>query len=151
MSTLTLDGNTLVFRSPYNPDLVNGLKAQVPPSDRQWDQTARAWRVATKHITTLVALTEQYLGEKLVLPALPQALSKRETRVFDVRYIGMTKERGSTERSAFAWSDGSWSIVFPEVVLREWFDAPATPDQETNLYQVLAVKKDADTETIKKA
>lgn len=151
MSTLTLDGNTLVFKSPYNRDLVDGLKAQVPPSDRQWDQTARAWRVTHKHAATLVTLTEQYLGEKLVLPALPQKLSMKETRVLDVRYIGTTKERGSAERSAFGWSAGTWSVVFPEAVLREWFDAPSTPDQETNLYQVLAVKKDADTETIKKA
>lgn len=143
MSTLTLDGTSLLYKTPYNPGLVADLKAQIPASDRQWDGTTRAWRVAPEHAGLLVSLTEQYLGERITVPAVNQSLSKTETRILEVRYIGQTKDRGSDERSAFGYMNGAWSVIFPETVLREWFDAPKRPDEETTLYQVLSVKRDA--------
>lgn len=150
MSTLTLDGQSLIWRTPYDPALVAELKAQVPASDRQWDPSRKAWRVATAHGALLCALTERHLGERLSMP-LGVSLSKTQTRIIDARYIGATKDRGGDTRSAYAWCDGGWSVLFPESVLRDWFEAPARPDEETTLYQVLAVKRDADAQALKTA
>lgn len=150
MSSLTYTNGTLIYRTPYNPGLVAALKSQVPATDRQWDNAARVWCVAPEHAQMLVSITEQYLGERITMPAIP-TLSMTETRLLDVRYIGTTKERGTDERSAFGWSDGTWSVILPEPVLRVWFDAPSRPDEETTLYQTLSVKKDADVTTIKTA
>lgn len=150
MSTITIDGAALIYKTPYNPALVADLKLRVPASDRLWDGTQKAWRVSPKHAALLVELAEQHLGEHITAPVMSTNTTP-ETRLVDVRYIGSTKERGSGDRSAFGWCEGSWSIVLPETVLREWFDAPKRPDEETTLYQVLAVKPDADIQTVKQA
>jgi hypothetical protein len=142
MSTLTLDNGALVWQTGYNPALVADFKTRIPPSDRQWDAARKAWRVAPQHGQTLALLTEQHLGERITVPAIGQTVNQTQTRILEVRYIGATKDRGGDERSAFGYVNGAWSVIFPEAVLREWFDAPARPDEETTLYQVLGVRKD---------
>lgn len=143
MSTITLDNGSLLYVTPYNPGLVADLKARIPPSDRQWDGSRKAWRVAPQHAPLLASLTEQYLGERLTVPNIGQIVTQTQTRILEARYIGVTKDRGGDERSAFGYMGGQWAVIFPESVLREWFDAPKRPDEETTLYQVLAVKRDA--------
>lgn len=151
MSTLTVDGAALVYKTPFNRSLVDALKMQIPATDRQWDGQERAWRVAAQHGALLVTLTEQYLGEHLTVPGVCQA-SESETRVLDVRYIGATKERGgAAERTAFGWADNAWSVILPEPVLRAWFAAPARPDEMSTLYQVLAVQPKATEAELKTA
>lgn len=151
MSSLTLDGTALIYRTPYNPALVADLKAQVPATDRQWDANTKAWRVAPQHATLLVSLTEQHLGEHIPVPQVSQLLSKNETRILEVRYIGATKDRGGDERSAFGYMDGAWKVIFPETVLRNWFDAPLKPDEQLTLYQVLSIKQGATPDEVKSA
>lgn len=150
MSTLTIEQGVLLWQTPYNASLVADLKARVPSYDRQWDKNRRAWRINPHYADILCQLTEQHLGERLIAPQ-GQVLSKTETRLYEVRYIGSTKDRGNGETSAFGWVAGNWSIIFPEAVLRAWFDAPKTPDLETTLYQVLAVKSSANPQEIKAA
>ena len=151
MTTITPDNGSLLYSSRYDPALVAALKAAIPSSERQWDGARKVWRVTAQHAPTLVQLTEQYLGERIQAPQV-QALGKTaETRLLDVRYIGATKDRGNGERSASGWCDGSWSVIFPEVTLRTWFEAPATPDDANTLYQVLAVSQTADAATLKTA
>lgn len=142
MSSLTYDGAALIWQTPYNPGLVADLKAQIPPTDRQWDNGRKAWKVAPVHAQTLARLTEQHLGERIAVPVINQSLSKTATRILEVRYIGATKDRGGDERSAFGYMGGAWTVIFPETVLREWFDAPTRPDEELTLYQTLGVKRD---------
>jgi hypothetical protein len=79
-----------------------------------------------------------------------------ETRAFDVRYIGATKDRGDGTRSAFGWSGGEWRVLFPEAVLQQWFgidvqaDRAPRPGTET-LYGVLGLRQTADSTEIRKA
>jgi hypothetical protein len=73
----------------------------------------------------------------------------KKQQILDCRYIGMTKDRGNDERSAFGWSNGGWNVVFPETVLRAWFDAPAQPNEQPSLYSVLGVKRGATEDEIK--
>jgi hypothetical protein len=153
MASLTLDNDTLVYRTPYDPHLVAALKVAIPATDRKWDPRRRVWLVASAHGQTLVALTAQYLGVQLStqLSAFTTAGPKREARVLEVRYIGATKDRGDGDRSAFGWVQGEWSAIFPEPVLLSWFgDSPSNPDSPrdtgqatTTLYAVLAVKRSA--------
>jgi len=150
MSTITLDGPVLVWRTPYNKGLLDDLKRYIPPSDRQWDGTQKAWRVSPSHANTLVELTQVHLGERIIAPTVT-VRPTLETRLVEVRYIGSSKDRGGDDRSAFGWADGGWTVMFPEKVLREWFDAPRRPDEETTLYQVLAVKQDADSQAVKQS
>ena len=62
MASITLDGNTLLYQTPYNPALVAALKSAVPASDRRWDPSRKVWQVAPQHGPVLVKLTQQYLA-----------------------------------------------------------------------------------------
>jgi len=147
MSSITLDGNTLVYQAPYNAALVAALKLAIPAADRRWDGDRKAWLVAPQHGSVLARLTEQYLCEQIRLPILPTATTATETRILDVRYIGATKDRGDGQPTAFAWIGGQWAAVFPEKVLREWFNAEQRPDESPTLYATLGVPNTAtDTE-----
>lgn len=151
MSAITLDDGSFIYRTPYNAALVADLKAQIPATDRQWDGATKAWRVTMQHGPLLVQLAKQYFGEHISIPAIPGELSKTRVCAIECRYIGMTKERGGDEQSAFGYVDGQWAVIFPESVLRKWFDMPKRPDEETTLYQVLMLKRDASGADVKAA
>lgn len=141
---LTLEGGNLVYVTPYSPALVDALKQEVPACDRRWDPARRAWLVAPKHVTNLITLTTRLLGVRLPNPCGDgAAAASLETRILNVRYIGTTKEHGGTERLAFGYSGGEWSVVFPETVLRAWFQSESRPDEETTLYGTLGIAKAA--------
>lgn len=150
-ATLEIEDGALIYRTPYNPALVAALKANVPACDRRWDSSRRAWLVAPTHGRLLRDLTAQHLGELLSIPQGANTAAPLETRVLDVRYVGQCKDRGTGERSAFAWCAGEWSIVFPEAALRSWFNADARPDEAPTLYSVLGIKRDADSGQVKAA
>jgi len=151
-SSLALQNGVLVYRTPYSPQLVTALKGAVPPAERRWDPSTKAWLVVPKHLDTLKRITAQYLGEQVhcQLPLGHQAPAL-ETRAVEVRYIGATKERGSDERTAYGWSCDEWSVVFPESVLRSWFCAEQRPDERPTLYAVLGVKRTATDSEVKEA
>ena len=152
MSTLTYHQQlgALVYVSRYNANLVADFKQSIPSHDRKWDPNRKAWLVAPEHAQLLVDLTKQYLGESLVIPHM-NALNRATTKVIECRYIGLCRDRGSDERTALVWCDGDWNAVILESALREWFSAPKRPDEELTLYQVLAIKKDADPSAVKAA
>ncbi len=151
MNSITVEGNTLVYRSDYNPALVAALKLAIPATDRRWDPARKAWIVAPGHGRTLQRLTATHLGESISLPQVGASMAKAETRILDCRYIGATKDRGDGAPSAFAYISGQWAAVFPESVLREWFNAAARPDELPTLYAVLGVPAAADAADIKSA
>lgn len=151
MASITLDGNTLLYSTPYNAGLVAALKVTVPASDRRWDPSRKVWQVAPQHGPVLVRLAQQYLGESLTLPQARASMPEHETRILDVRYIGATKDRGDGQPTAFAWIGGQWAAVFPERVLREWFNAEARPDEHPTLYAVLGVPSTATDAEIRSA
>jgi hypothetical protein len=150
MSSLTLTGNALTLKTPYSAALVADLKAQIPATGRAWDGAAKAWQVAPQYADICAALVKTHFGETL---NVPQATGKvvTETRLLDVRYIGMTKDRGQGETSAFGWCDGGWKAIFAEAVLRGWFCQDATPNEGGTLYAVLSVKPTATPDELKSA
>ncbi len=151
MASLTLDGNSLLYRTPYHAGLVADLKVRIPYAERRWEHSLKAWRVAAQYGGELVRLTQQHLHEVISAPVVTQIVPTIEQRLLEVRYIGMTKERGADHRTAFGWCEGAWSVIFPEPALRAWFDAPARPDEETTLYQVLSTARDVDPQALKSA
>lgn len=141
----------LAFESSYDTGLVSAFKAQIPVVGRQWDSQAKRWLIDPAHAETCARLVEAYLGITLAVPERAvQALT--ETRLVLVEYLGRCKYRGS-ESSAFGWVDGGWSVLFPESVLRTWFDVPGEdrPGDKPTLYAMLAIKPGASQDEIKKA
>lgn len=151
MSSLTLENGILVYKTPYDPGLVAALKAAIPATDRKWEPSRKVWLVAPTHGRTLADLTSRFLGENIGVPR-GQQLAMTETRILEIRYIGATKDRGDGSPTAFGLDhSGDWSVIFPETVLREWFNAEARPDEVTTLYAVLGIKADAAETDIKTA
>jgi hypothetical protein len=149
---LTLENGVLVYRTPYSPGLVQALKSAVPSTERRWDGGRRAWLVAPAHLDALKSITQAHLGETLQCQlALGHQAPALQTRVLDVRYVGATKDRGSDEFTAYAWSGGGWNVVLPEPVLREWFCAERRPDESPTFYATLGVKRGATEVEVKSA
>lgn len=147
--TIIQNGNDLVLSFPYDPAMVAELKSCVPASERRYDPAKKAWHVAFGQAAKIQNLCHKYFGE---LPLVPSMLNTKPVitqKIIDCRYIGKTKNRGGDERSAFGWVNGGWNAIFPESVLRTWFDAPQNPDESPNLYSVLGVRRDSTADEIK--
>jgi len=148
---LRRDGNSLLFLSDYDADLVQSLKRTVPREARRWDPARKAWLIDPMYGAAVVKLVEDCCGVKMQLPLILNA-SAPEPRILKVEYLGRTKERLDGERTAFAWVGDGWNVVFPERVLLAWFDSSAPAVSKANtLYGVLGVKNDASLDEIKLA
>ena len=149
---ISISGNNLVVKTPYDAGFVAELKTRVPATDRKFDGGRKAWLVTPAHGKTVQNLIQQYFGQLVLLPqATSQAVT--ETRVLEVRYIGSVKERPGGDPSAFAWVNGQWAAIFTEAVLRAWFEGvtlggPAPADQ--TLYGVLGIKRGATADDVKR-
>ena len=146
---LIADGNAIAVKSPYDAGFVNELKSRIQSTERRWKPEIKAWVVSPRHGKTAQELCEKYFNE---IPLLPQIASVKPTikqTILDVRYIGTTKDRGSDERTAFGYYKDGWNVVFPEDVLRRWFDAPQDPSEQPTLYSVLGIKRDATPDELK--
>jgi hypothetical protein len=152
--TLTPDAGAIAITCPYDDGWLAEFKSLIPYSDRKPKYNGKkfvGWLVAPRHGATVQNLCNKYFGEMPLLPQLAQAAPIKAQKILDVRYIGATKYRGDDERSAYGWVNGGWNVVFSETVLRAWFDAPATPDEQPTLYSVLACKRDATADELKSA
>jgi len=155
---LTWDSSgALAFRFSYNPMMVEALKSAIPPTERRWDPSSKAWDVTPRHAALCSQLCAQHLGLDVPPPSGGAPAPQVETAALDVRYIGACKDRGTGDRSAFGWSDGGWSVVFPEPVLMAWFGLDIEPDQRAapskaqTLYGVLGIRQAADATDVRKA
>jgi hypothetical protein len=141
----------LAFESTYDPGLVAELKLRVPYESRSWDSANKRWLVEPQYGAVCAALAMRYLGIQVTVPTTTAAATT-ETRLVRLEYLGRTKDRGNGERSAFGWVDGAWTLVVPEEVLRDWFDAiPQQPGEKKTLYAVLMLKAGATADEIKSA
>lgn len=149
---LRSDSNSLVLLSSYDPGLVSALKAQVPAIARRWDKDSKSWYIDPMYGAVVARLVKDYLGMDIQVPLVPST-QVATTRVLKVEYLGTTKNRpGCDERSAFAWVDEGWNVIFPESVLQAWFDAaPTGPSQKPTLYGVLGIQRIAKQDDIKGA
>jgi hypothetical protein len=152
--SLTPRNGALALSTPYERGMVDAIK-QLPARDRQYDPATKEWLVAVKHFSTVAALVKTYFGEDLPMPAIKTPSGKPEQRIIEVQYLGMCKDRADGEKSAFGLDPfGAWSYIFPEMVLRAWFDgteANDTPTQEKTLYGVLGAAQNATAEELKQA
>jgi len=143
------DGS-LAFQSPYDPGLVAALKAAIPYADRRWEPSDKTWRVAPQWANTLADLAERYTGIRPQVPQV-QVQARTETKLLDVRYLGAAKDRGNGEVTAFGWSNGGWTTIFPLAVLHEWFAVDTRPEEAATLYAVLGVKRTVSVADLKSA
>ena len=144
------DGNALLVFTPYNPDFVYEIKRHIPATDRRFDGTKKAWAVAPKYGQKIQDIVMSVYNEMPLLPNIASAKPVVKQQIINVRYVGVTKDRGNDERSAFGFLNGGWNAIFPEQVLRSWFDGSmAMPDEAPTLYSVLSVQRSAADEQIK--
>ena len=144
-------GDSWLFFAPYNKAFVISLKSNIPSSDRKYEDETKSWRILPKrdYGELLNSMTEAYFGQSIVFPP-PQDTEQIETSLLEVHYIGKTKDRGG-DRSAFGWCNNSWSVIFPEKVLRAWFDAEERPGAGQSFYALLGIARGANVSDIKSA
>lgn len=155
--TISTDNGQLVVSFSVHTkgfyDLVTAIKT-LPYSDRRWDANRKVWLVDPKHATRLTAMVEIYTGEIVDLPKAATVVPITQTRIFEVRYIGACKQR-NTESMAYGLVGSDWRLLFPETVLRAWFDddnkSSVGKGAPQTLYQVLGVKQAATAAEIKTA
>lgn len=146
---ITLKNNMYLVQFPYDPMMVQMLKNNIPGAGRRWDNNNKMWQVDTQYES---ALRKLFPNDRV--PQATQGQVKLETRIIDLRYLGQVKDRGNDEFTAFGYVNREWSVIFPELVLRSWFegmsDAPA-PGSMTTLYGVLGLSRSATSAEIKPA
>ncbi len=152
---LQQDGGSLLLFSDYDGDFVAALKMTIPPEQRRWDKTRKAWIIDPMYGAAVVKLAKDYLNVDMQLPLVLNS-NAPTLRLLKVEYLGRTKERFNGERSAFGWVDGDWNAIFPEQVLLDWFDGTEarTGQKHTcvlTLYEILGIKQGATLDEIKSA
>lgn len=73
--------------------------------------------------------------------------------ILKIMYLGRTKER-SQGRSALGFMHGAWSVIFPEQVLRAWFEGIALESDDPHLptlYEFLGVTQGVEHEELRAA
>lgn len=154
---LTSDSGAIVVQTPYDSAWVAEFKSLIPQSDRRPRKDGKQfyWLVTPQHGKTVQDLCMKYFNELPLLPNVANVKPTIKQQILEIRYIGATKDRGGDERSAYGWRqktlwhETGWNVVFSESVLRAWFDAPAVPDEQPNLYSVLVVSRSATDDEIK--
>jgi hypothetical protein len=117
MTTIILRNNMYQVQFPYDSMMVQMLKSNIPGAGRRWDNNNKVWQVDTQYESVL-----KQLFPNVRIPAASQVQTKPETRMIDVRYVGQVKDRGNGECTAFGFVNKEWSVIFPEKVLRFWFE-----------------------------
>lgn len=146
-----VDG-ALAITSPYDAAFVASLKAAIPASDRKWDGTSKRWMVAPSHGKTIQELVYIFFSQDVIIPAnLTGRAPLKVMKLLDVRYLGAAKAREDGQETSYGWSNGEWSVIFPKVVLLDWFGQTARPDEAQTLYGVLGVSQGVDSPELKAA
>lgn len=144
-----LDKGALVFYSPYHPALLAKLKSMIPFSERKWDQERKAWLIAAGNEDILKDLAMVYFNDELVIPSVKNN-HELSMALWEVHYIGMTKARENGEKSAYGYVEGEWKVIFPEGVLKAWFQImPDAPGADDSLYAVLGVRNTVSVDDLK--
>lgn len=139
----------LVLSSPYIHELVQAVKS-LPYAERRYDGNRKVWFVDPRHGRMLVDWIQRYAGEVVNLPSIQTVSNQPVMRLLEVRYIGACKSREDGSSAAFGLVGKDWGVIFPENVLRSWFDSAETEVNENQtLYQVLGIKKSATADEIK--
>lgn len=146
---ITQDGNELILSFPYDQQMIADIKGTISASDRRYDPAKKVWRFAPAQAAKLQMLCERHFNELPAVPNLKAAKVVISSKIIDVRYIGQTKDRGTGDRLAYGWYKDGWNVIFPETILRAWFDAPQNPDEAPTLYSVLGINRTSTDDEIK--
>jgi hypothetical protein len=148
---LTPVGKDLAFTSSFNRALVDEFKRRIPRESRRWEPDTKRWLVSAQYGSVCAQLAQRYLGVTVTVPQIA-AVVKTETKLLRLEYLGRCKDREGGESSAFGWVSGSWSMIVPEAVLREWFEAvPQKPGEKPTFYAILGIKPAATIDELRSA
>jgi hypothetical protein len=135
--------------SPYKYEFVAALKS-LPRSERVYDADSKTWTIDSQHHALLRTWIIKYFGEDIG-DTLVQVQMKIEQRVVDLLYLGRTKAIGDEPQALGMSLSNEWKYVFPEKVLREWFEGTLDPVCNTTLYGLLSINRGASPDEIKNA
>lgn len=130
---LSLIREGLVVESPYNRRFVEDLKTAIPRLDRVWNSKKNplvqgapvdVWIVNPVHAKRVQRMIESHYHEKVDVPknSTTQETPEIVNRMFRLRYVGACALRDDGSKSATGAVGDQWVLVFPEQVLREWFE-----------------------------
>lgn len=116
-------GNGIAVSTPFSRGFVYDLKEAIPSHEREWDGDNKVWIVAPQHGHTVAALCRRYFSDDPPVPII-KASSNKKRGTIRLLYVGAAKERedGSSLSFGMHFDTKKWSVVFPENVLRNWFD-----------------------------
>lgn len=153
----TAPDGSLEFYHPYDPVMTADMKHRIPYADRRpvyHQDKFQYWLIAPQHQSVLEDLCLDHLGTS---PAIQQSLisrvQKHQVQLFKVEYIGAPKDREDGSVTATGFTNGNWNIVFPQDVLKQWFEPGSegkpAPNAPMTLYALLGVKRGDDEAAIK--
>lgn len=149
--SVTVQNGGLLVVTPYNPQFVTLIKS-LPASARQFNRDAKAWLVDTQYSELVRKWILTCYGEDVGVVNQTAAKPELEMRVCDLWYLGKTKLNGDEYIASGMDKQKNWSYLFPEQVLREWFEGFAkTNHSAVTYYGILGVKRTATTDEIRSA
>lgn len=149
---VSLTSGALRVQTPYNPDFVAAIKG-MPRAARTYEPDSKVWLVDPIYHRQVREWIQRFYGEDIGdPPGLNDLQTKPTTRILDVWYLGRTRDTGGDELEATGMNQArQWVYVFPERVLREWFEGFADTGTATTLYGILSIGRVADGDEIKSA
>lgn len=157
MSSLNLINGSLVMTAPYDRAFVDEFKAKIPYTARRWDPASKKWLVDPSQGDEVARLLYVFFGETVTVPTATVAATPT-IRLTQMLYLGRCKDRGNGQTTASGFADGSWSLSFPETLLRTFFcdeaTAPASetePEKPKSLYAILGIPAFSEADAIKPA
>lgn len=145
------DDGELAVGTPYDPRFLTELKLAIPVHQRRFDGTTREWIVSSNNVAVVGDIIRKVYGQSVALPEVVHHTSVTRTETYEVRYIGRAKIRDGAPATSYGFCNGEWLIVFPEIVMRAWFNEPQSEDIPRNLYSVLGIAQKSSADEIKSA
>jgi hypothetical protein len=147
---VTVQGGTLRISTPYNPQFVALVKS-LPPDSRRFDADNKVWLVDAQYAQSVRGWILSVYGEDIGDIAASTQQPQTETRILDVWYLGRTKCAGDEYVANGMNAKIKWIFIFPEHVLREWFEGLSVPSGAPTLYGVLGIGRGASADEIRSA
>lgn len=148
--SITAGPGGLRVATPYDAAFLAAFKQLVPHSARAWQKPY--WVIEPQYGAQVAELAYTFFGVRPALPATQATPVAPEVRMIELHYLGRCKARGDGVSSAYGTTDRgtTWSVVFPETVLRAHFGAQdQKPDTPETLYGVLGVPARASADDLK--
>jgi hypothetical protein len=147
---VTVQNGSLQVVTPYNPQFVALIKS-LPASSRRFDPVSKTWLVDTQYAAKVQEWIQKVYGEDIGNIAVSNFQPQTETRILDVWYLGKTKPVGDEYVANGMNAQKEWVFIFPERILKEWFEGFTTSLSGPTLYGVLGIHRTATLEEIKGA